>query len=191
MDMVLSTRERQDEWLGYKGGKTLKLGHLTKLMREVKWRDSLVAEIEMVKLKRAEFFTLTLNPQAYLLLREREKAGVEPISKVFHISNCSNISSLIIFHHRTWLILRSCWPTCPLMRSWRRRGWWSTSKWPEIVVETDLRWSTPKKVDYIYRWYCPSQHFEWFQDVQWRQHSARDIHTEDSRQWRLWFFRYI
>ena len=25
----------------------------------------------------------TWNPQAYLLLREREKAGVEPISKVF------------------------------------------------------------------------------------------------------------
>ena len=45
----------------------------------------------------------TFNPQAYLLLREREKAGVEPISKVLIFSTFAaesqffTISKVLIF----------------------------------------------------------------------------------------------
>ena len=115
--------------------------------------------------------------EAYLLLREREKAGVEPISKVLMFST---IGSLLNLYPRISSTLRSCWPICPLMRSWRRRELWSTSKWL-VNLQTDLRGSTEESWLFI-----AGQHFEWFQDVK----SARDIHP-DSQQWRLWFFRYI
>ena len=70
--------------------------------------------------------------EAYLLLREREKAGVEPISKVWTLFCDENF----IWHEVSCRILstpRSFWLTCPPTRSWGKPGWWSTSKW----------WSSP------------------------------------------------
>ena len=60
-----------------------------------------------------------------------------------------------MFHHRISLTLQSFWPICLLTRSWRRRGWWSTSKW----WPTDSRrWSTEDSLT-IYSWHRPEPAF--------------------------------
>ena len=89
--------------------------------------------------------------EAYLLLREREKAGVEPISKVWTLFCDENF----IWHELSWRILltpRSFWLTCPLTRSWGKPGWWSTSKWwSSPTWRETLRGSTWRKL-IVYGW---------------------------------------
>ena len=124
-----------------------------------------------IQFEMANSMVFTFNPQAYLLLREREKAGVEPISKVLIFSTFAAESQ--------FFITGSHWPCKAFGQSAFWRGVEGGGGGDQHLSDgQQTQDGQLKKVWQYIADIAPSQHFKWFHDAKWGKRSARDIHAE-------------